>query len=112
MSVFENNCLRAVSNIRLQDHVSINEIRKSAKQQNSIENIIGKRRLTWFGQVCRLNDETLQKRMMKEDFNKNRNSERPKDRWTDLIKEGTGLPVATAEKYANDRKKMEKQCKY
>ena len=72
LSVFENNCLTAILNIRLQDHASIDEIRKSAKQQNSIENIIRKRRLTWFGQVCHLNDEILQKRMMK-GFNKKRN---------------------------------------
>ena len=42
---------------------------------------------------------------MKEDFNKGRNRGRPKKRWTDLIKEDTGLPVATAENYTKDRKK-------
>ena len=35
-----------------------------------MENIIRKRRLIWLDHVCRLNDESLQKRMMKEDFNK------------------------------------------
>ena len=43
--------------------------------------------------------------MTKEDFNKRRNRGRPKKRWIDLIKEDTGLPVATAEKYTKDRKK-------
>ena len=42
---------------------------------------------------------------MKEDFNKRRNRGRPKKRWIDLIKEDTGLPVATAENYTKDRKK-------
>ena len=42
---------------------------------------------------------------MKVDFNKRRNRGRPKKRWIDLIKEGTGLPVATAGKYAKDRMK-------
>ena len=42
--------------------------------------------------------------MTKEDFNKRRNRGRPKKRWIDLIKEDTGLPVATAEKYTKDRK--------
>ena len=65
------------------------------------------KRLIWFGHVCCLNDESLQKWMMKEDFNKRRNRGRPKKRWTDLIKEDTKLPVATAEKYAKDRKKGE-----
>ena len=39
---------------------------------------------------------------MKEDFDKRRNRGRPKKRWTDLIKEDTGLPVAIAGKYAKD----------
>lgn len=59
LSVFENNFLRAVLNIRLQDHVSIDQIRKSAKQQKSIENS----RLTQFGHVCRINDKSLLKQM-------------------------------------------------
>ena len=69
LNVFENNCLRAILTTRLQGHVSINEIQKSAKQQNSIEKKTRKRRLAWFGHVFRLNDEILQKRMMKEEFN-------------------------------------------
>ena len=43
--------------------------------------------------------------MMKKDFNKRRNRRKPRKRWIDLIKEDTGLPVATAEKYAKDRNK-------
>ena len=78
LSVFENNCLKAILKIRLQGHVSIDEIRKSAKQQNSIENIIGKRHQNWFGHTCHLNDESLQNRMMKEDFDKKRNRGRTK----------------------------------
>ena len=78
LSVFENNCLKAILKIRLQGHVSIDEIRKSAKQQSSIENIIGKRRQNWFGHTCHLNDESLQNRMMKEDFDKKRNRGRTK----------------------------------
>ena len=46
LNVFENNCLRAILNIRVQELVSINEIRKQAKQQNSMENVIRKRHLT------------------------------------------------------------------
>ena len=105
LSVLENSCLRAILNIRIKDHVSIDGILRSSKQQNNVENIIRKRRLTWFEHVYCLNDESLQKRMIKEDFNKRRNRERPKKRWIDLIKEDTGLPVITTEKYAKDRKK-------
>ena len=34
LGIFENNCLRAILNIRLQDHVSIDEIRKVFQQIN------------------------------------------------------------------------------
>ena len=69
LNVFENNCLRAILNTRVQGHVSISEIQKSAKQRNSIENKTRKRHLAWFRHVFRLNDEILQKRMIKEEFN-------------------------------------------
>ena len=95
--VFENNCLSAILNIRLQELVSINEIRKQAKQQNPIENVIRKRHLTWFGHVCRMSDERLQKRIMEEDFDKKGNGE-DHTRFLDLVNEETTLPVATAEK--------------
>lgn len=95
--MFENNCLSAILNIRLQELVSINEIRKQAKQQNPIENVIGKRHLTWFGHVCRMSDERLQKRIMEEDFDKKGNGE-DHTRFLDLVNEETTLPVATAEK--------------
>ena len=102
--MFENNCLRAILNIRLLDHVSIKEIRKRYKELNPIENVIRKKRLTCFGHVCRMNDESLQKIMMKKDFVKKRKRGRPYKRWLDLIQEDTGFPVATAEKYAKDKK--------
>ena len=55
-----------------------------------------------------MSDESLQKRIMKEDFDKKRTSTRPHKRWLDLIKEDTGLPVATAEKYAKDKDRWRK----
>ena len=103
LKVFENNCLLAILNIRLQDRVSTNEIREEDKQQNPIENAIQKLCLTWFGHVCRMSNESQQKRTMKEDFDKRRNRGRAHKRWLDLIKEDTGLPVATAEKYVKNK---------
>ena len=61
MNVFENNCLCAILNIRLLDHVSIKEIRKRTKQLNPTESVIWKRHLTWFGHVCRMRDESAKK---------------------------------------------------
>ena len=81
-------------NIRLQDRFSVNEIRKQAKQQGPIENVIRKRHLTWFGHVCITRDEKSEKRMMKEDSYKKRNKGKSHKRWLDLINEDTGMSVA------------------
>ena len=43
--------------------------------------------------------------MIKEDFSKKSNRGRPKKKCNGLIKRGTRLLEATAEKYAKDRKK-------
>jgi hypothetical protein len=105
LQVFENNCLRMMLGIKLIDHVRIEEIHKKAGTKNTIVNLIKKRRLTWFGHVCRLPNDSLVQRMYKEDFKKKRKRGRPPKRWTDQIKEDTGLPLLTAEKYAKDRKR-------
>ena len=55
-----------------------------------------------------MSDESLEKRIMKEDFAKKRTSARPHKRWLYLIKEDTGLPVATAETYAKDKDRWRK----
>ena len=98
--VFENNCLRSILNVKLQDRISMDRLRRMAKINNTIDNVICKRRLTWFGHVCRLPDESLVKRALKEDFQSKRRKGRPPKRWQDLIREDTGLPLATAERYA------------
>ena len=103
LNVFENNCLRAIFNVRLIEYVSIKELRKRAGQHNCIVNIIRKRRLQWFGHVCRMSDECIQKSVLKEDLKGKRRRGRPHKRWLDLIREDTGIPVATAKKYAKDK---------
>ena len=40
--------------------------------------------------------------MVKEDFDKNRYTERQHKKWLDLITEDTGLPIGIAEKYGKN----------
>ena len=103
LTVFENNCLRAILGVRLQDRVSLKKLRKKAKLEIPIEYVIKKRRLSWFGHVSRMSDDSLVKRCMKEEFVGTRKRGRPEKRWQDIIREDTGLPLATAERYAQDR---------
>ena len=50
-----------------------------------------------------MSEESLQKRMIKEDFDEKTNRRRPYKRWLDLIEVDTGHAVATVEKYAKDK---------
>ena len=108
LTVFEKNCLRAILEIKLPDRVPIATLWKKAGIQNPIENTIKKQRLTWFGHVCRMNEDNVVQQMMKEDFVAKRKRGRPAKRWSDLIKEDTGLPIATANRMAKDRLRWRK----
>lgn len=103
LRVFENNCLRIMLQIKLSDRISIEKIHKKAGTTNNIVNIVKKQRLTWFGHICRLPENSMVKNIFKDDFTKKRESGRPPKRWIDQIKEDTGLPPLTAEKYSKDR---------
>ena len=103
LAVFENNCIRTILGVRLQDRVSLTQLRKRAKLQTPIALVIKKRRLSWFGHVARLPEESLVKQCLKNEFQGKRKRGRPAKRWQDVIREDTGLPIATAERYARDR---------
>ena len=115
LHVFENNCLRSILGVKLQDRVSIVQLRKRAALKFQIEDQIKKRRLSWFGHVARLPPDSLSKRCLKQDFETKRKRGRPAKRWQDLIREDTGLPLGTAERYAQNkelwRKKVHKWAK-
>ena len=78
LQVFENNCLRTMLNIRLKDKVSITNLRKRAGIKNTILNIIKMQRLTWFGHVCRLDNTSAIKQVLKAEFKNKRPRGRPK----------------------------------
>ena len=105
LNVFQNNCLRTILGFRLTDRISIERLHQMANIKHDLEMDIRKKRLTWFGHVCRLPEESLVKKVMKGDFQKKRGRGRPAKRWADLIREDTSLPISTAEKYSKDRDK-------
>ena len=103
LSVFENNCIRTILGVRLQDRVSLIQLRRRAKLKTPIALVIKKRRLSWFGHVARLPEESLVKQCLKSEFQGTRMRGRPAKRWQDVIREDTGLPIATAERYVRER---------
>ena len=68
--VFENNCLRSILSINFIKQ-NIDGSRKMADIKYDIENFIRKRRLTWFRHVCRISDDSLVIKSLK-DFKKKR----------------------------------------
>lgn len=50
-----------------------------------IQNIIYKTNLAWLGHVCKLPDDSLVKRSVKEEFKKKRGRGRPPKKWTDIF---------------------------
>ena len=72
--------------------------------KSKITEIIRKRRLTWFGHICRREINSLVAKAYHEDFSNPRPKGRPSLRWSDQIRTDTGLPLLTAKRKAMDRK--------
>ena len=96
--VFEMKCLRAILRITRSDRLRNIMIRKKLNISETIEDIVLKRRLRWFGHVVR-NTSTLNS-SYKLDFNKKRPRGRPPKRWSDGIREQCGEPLLNIERRA------------
>ena len=103
LSVFENDCFRAMIGKTRMDKCRLSDIRKKLGVKENIINKIKKRRLTWFGHVSRRSDDSFVKRAYKEDFVGKRRRGRPRKRWADQVRGDLNIPLRTAERKANDR---------
>ena len=103
LRVFENNCLRKLLGVRLLDRVSIKTLHERAGTKPYILNFVKKERLKWYGHAVRMDDSSIVKRALQNDFTKKRKRRRPPKRWKDQIKEDTGLDFNTLNVIANDR---------
>ena len=93
--VFEMKCLRAILRITRSDRLRNIMIRKIKNISETIEDIVLKRRLRWFGHVVR-NMSTLNV-SYKLDFNKKRPRGRPPKRLSDFMQEQCGEPLLNIE---------------
>ena len=99
--VFEIKFLRAILRITRSDRLRNIMIRKKLNISETIEDIVLKRRLRWFGHVVR-NTSTLNS-SYKIDFNKKRPRGRPQKRLSDGIREQCGEPLLNIERRAKRR---------
>lgn len=97
-------CLRAILGVNKLERITNITIRKILNVQN-ISEVIRMRRLKWFGHISRRPDDSFVKTVLIQDFQGNRGRGRPPLRWQDQVRKDTGIPIATAIRQAQNRKK-------
>ena len=107
---FEMRCLRSILGITRRDRIRNTEIRKKLNIKQTITQFIREKRLRWFGHVARRPKLNYVSASFTGNFTNKRPKGRPPKRWIDQIRDDTGLPIATAVKYAADRSKWRKTC--
>ena len=110
LEVFEMRCLRSILGVNIRDRITNVAVRKGLKCETTIVQEIQKRRLRWFGHVVRKPHENFVSRAYRQDFPNPRPRDRPAKRWIDQVREDTSLPIATAERRANDRRDWRRAC--
>ena len=103
--VFEMQCLRSTLGVSTLNRIRNEEIRRISGSEKTILDVIKDKRLKWFGHVCRKPNDSWVYQSCKQDFSHSRPRGRPPKRWTDLIKRNTSLPILTAERNAQQRRR-------
>ena len=100
--------LRQILRVSLRDHIRNEIIRKRCEQQPTVEEQIQKRRLQWFGHVCRMDESRLPYRSLWRERPEQWKIERtaPKKTWIKQIEEdlrNQRLSLDDARSTATDR---------
>ena len=87
LEVFQMSCLRRILNVRLQDRLKNEEIRKRCENQDIVGNKIKSARLRWFGHVCRMEASRLPRKLLQENRPGHWKCPRsaPKKQWKDQV---------------------------
>ena len=92
--------------IRGQDRLGWTDYKISRSENTfipeSITDVIRQRRLRWFGHVCHMRDNIVSQ-AYKQDFKGHQKRGRTLKRWSDQIRNDTGLSLLTAERHAINR---------
>ena len=110
ISGFETRALRTIEGIRLDRHITNDELRRITGQ-TPILRILAQRRLRWFGHICRMPREIPTKAALDLDpsaIGWRRPRGAPRSRWLDIVSkdlQGLGLTVEQAKAAALDRRR-------
>ena len=95
--------LRAIIGVTRADRLQHIKIREDTFTPESIRDLIRHKGLSWFGHVCRMQRYNIVRRAYKQDFRGQWKRGRPLNKWSDQIRNDTGLPLLTAERHAINR---------
>ena len=106
----EMRCYRKILRISYTDHVTNEEVRAKIQQSigphKDLLTIVKKRKLQWYGHVCR--SSGLAKTISQGKVKRGRRQGRQRKRWEDNIREWTGLEFAKFQKAVENREKWRK----
>ena len=104
---FENKCLRKLLNIKYYEHKTNQYVLDTIKQlvgnQEPLLTTVKRRKLAWFGHVCRHN--TLSKTIMQGTTPGSRKRGRPRKSWSDNVKEWTDMKTSELLLATGDRER-------
>jgi len=105
IQAFENKCYRRMLGISYREHITNDYVWQRvnilAGRQEFLLSTVKRRKLSWFGHVCRHN--TLSKIILQGNVNGGRRRGRPRKSWKDNIKEWTGQSMSSLLRVAEDR---------
>ena len=103
LQAFEMRCLRTIAGVHILDKIRNEDIRRRLQITSTIYEEVTKRRLRWFGHVCRMPKYRLPVQAYKNEFDKRRPPGRPPLRWRDQVQKDVGFPLQEAEDVAQGR---------
>ena len=96
-------CLRSILGVTRRDRYRNDNIRRTLEMEDSITDVVRRRRLKWFGHTIRRPPENYVYQAYWGDYTARRPRGRPPKRWKDQIPEDVGMPLHRCERLALDR---------
>ena len=103
ISAFEMWCWRKLLGISWKDHKTNDFVRSQIGTKTSLCDNVRNSKLRYFGHIDRRNGDNIEKVLIQGSIQGTRKRGRPKLRWTDGIKEMTGLSLNTAHRLSQNR---------
>src|SRR6218665_2726719 len=100
---FEMRCYRRILNVRWQQKIMNEEIRKRMGSKRNILQRIKERKLNLFGHICRMEDSRLVKEVVFGEMKGKAKRGRPKGEWLDDVKEWCNEEIFMLKRKSQDR---------